>query len=184
MFVHNMILSVVTIVFSIVFLIYANTLPEGRPGSGTWGPGAWPALMLSLLLVMGTLLLIKTVIRRKKEQTEDQETDHESAHIESTQSEHVETEILEPDVVYPSRYWVIFGLIILYTFLMGYIGFTLSTLLFIFFATKVMGMQKWLSSLMTTVISTGAIIFIFANLLAVPLPRGIGLFRELSFLIY
>lgn len=179
-----MILSVVTIVFSIVFLIYANTLPEGRPGSGTWGPGSWPALMLSLLLIMGIMLLLKTVINRKKEQTEDQTADNELAEIESTKAENVETEILEPDVVYPRRYWIIFGLMILYTLLMGYLGFALSTLLFILFATKVMGMQKWLSSLLTTVIGTAAIIFIFANLLAVPLPRGIGLFRELSFLIY
>lgn len=168
----NFVLSIATIIFSIFFLVYSAQLPAGRPGATTLGPAAWPAIVLTIMLIMGIALLIQSYRQRKLSREEV-----------LTEEEKLEQEF-QAEIAYPRRHWVVLGIIILYLSVMSSAGFIVATLLFIFFGSYVLGLKKWVYASLTSVISTTAIVFLFGKLLAVPFPRGVGLLRELSFLFY
>ncbi len=67
---------------------------------------------------------------------------------------------------------------------MNIIGFTLSTLLFTFFNARLMGYKNNKVLAIFSLILTALIVLAFGKLFLVPLPRGISIFRELSYLIY
>jgi putative tricarboxylic transport membrane protein len=63
-------------------------------------------------------------------------------------------------------------------------GYALSTLLFIFLMGKGIGYSKNLRLALFSVVTTGILVLVFGRLFGVPLPRGMGWLRELSFFIY
>jgi putative tricarboxylic transport membrane protein len=71
-----------------------------------------------------------------------------------------------------------------YLLLMDVIGFTLSTLLFIFGWARTMGYKKMGMLSIFSLVLTVALVLSFGKGFFVPLPRGIGIFKELSYLIY
>lgn len=71
-----------------------------------------------------------------------------------------------------------------YLVLMNYIGFMISTPLFLFSSTKLMGYKKNLALILYTVTVSVILVVVFGKIFYVPLPRGIGIFREASYLIY
>jgi putative tricarboxylic transport membrane protein len=71
-----------------------------------------------------------------------------------------------------------------YLLLMDVIGFTLSTLLFIFGSARAMGYKKMVMLSVFSLVLTVVLVLSFGKGFFVPLPRGIGIFRELSYFIY
>jgi len=71
-----------------------------------------------------------------------------------------------------------------YIALLNILGFALSTLLYLFIAPASFGYSKW--QLLTVFSLVGAILLVgvFGSVFYVPLPRGIGVFQELSYLVY
>jgi putative tricarboxylic transport membrane protein len=63
-------------------------------------------------------------------------------------------------------------------------GYLLSTLLFIFLMGKGIGYSKNLRLVLFSVVTAGILVLVFGRLFGVPLPRGMGWLRELSFFIY
>ena len=83
-----------------------------------------------------------------------------------------------------SRIIAVAGVIAAYMILMIYIGFTLSTLAFVFVNPIVMGYKKYKVLALYSVVLTVALILVFGKIFYVPLPRGIGFLREISYYIY
>ena len=75
-------------------------------------------------------------------------------------------------------------LLALYIGLLEVIGFTVDTLLYLPAAALAMGYKKKLNIALFSLIMTTVIILAFGKLFFVPLPRGLGLLRELSFILY
>lgn len=71
-----------------------------------------------------------------------------------------------------------------YLIMMNYIGFLFSTPLFLFGSAKLMGYKKMGALLIYTVVLSAILIIVFGKVFYVPLPRGVGIFRELSYSIY
>jgi putative tricarboxylic transport membrane protein len=71
-----------------------------------------------------------------------------------------------------------------YLFLMDVIGFIASTLLFLFGSARAMGYKKIAVLILYTVVLTGILVVSFGKVFAVPLPRGVDIFRELSYIFY
>ncbi|MDQ0338197.1 membrane protein implicated in regulation of membrane protease activity [Caldalkalibacillus uzonensis] len=181
MAVPNLILSCITLIFATVFLIIAQQLPPGRPGATTLGPSAWPTVILTIMWVMGALLLIKAIIQLRKDK-ENQQSSNDV--LKDIVPDDIDTQVKKPQIAHPHRHWIIYTLIILYALIMGYIGFTLASFLFVIAAAWVFGMRKWYLLVLNGAVSTAVIVLLFGNLLGVPLPRGIGILREISFLLY
>lgn len=72
----------------------------------------------------------------------------------------------------------------LYVASMNYIGFALSTLVFSFLNARLMGYKKYKVLTVFTVILTVLVVLVFGKVFYVPLPRGMGLFRDLSYYVY
>ncbi len=75
-------------------------------------------------------------------------------------------------------------LLAIYLFSLNYIGFILSTFLFSLVAIWSMGYKSKGKAVIFTIILTLSITLVFGKVFFVSLPRGIGLLRELSYLIY
>lgn len=71
-----------------------------------------------------------------------------------------------------------------YLVLMNTIGFLISTPLYLFGSARFMGYKKYVPLLIYTVILSTVLVVIFGKVFYVPLPRGIGIFREISYSFY
>ncbi|MDQ0338189.1 cell division protein FtsW (lipid II flippase) [Caldalkalibacillus uzonensis] len=174
----NLVIAIVTIVFSFFFLIQAIQIPDSRAQTAV-PPNFWPTFILSLMLVLGIILLAKTLIearmqKRESGQTETEQTVEEEEHV----------SVYEPELKYPFRLWAIILSLTVFIITLPYLGFILASLLFILVVSWVMGVKKWIPLLGASVISTAVFVFIFTKLLHLPLPRGVGFFRELSLFFY
>ena len=63
---------------------------------------------------------------------------------------------------------------------MDKIGFVFSTPLFVACYMTLLGNRSWKMRLLTAALSTAALYILFSRFLQVPLPRGYGMFRDLS----
>lgn len=71
-----------------------------------------------------------------------------------------------------------------YVALLNFLGFLLSTFLFALVSALVMGYRKKGKLVVFALITTFALFLLFAKAFFVPLPRGIGFLKELSYLLY
>lgn len=71
-----------------------------------------------------------------------------------------------------------------YVGLLDVIGFILATLLYLVAAPLSMGYRKPLVLAIFSSVTTAVMVAVFGMVFYVPLPRGVELFRDLSYLIY
>lgn len=76
------------------------------------------------------------------------------------------------------------GIVTGYIVLMNVAGFALSTLAFTFLNARVMGYKNYKALTIFSAIVTVALVLIFGKLFYIPLPRGLGFLRELSYYVY
>ena len=77
------------------------------------------------------------------------------------------------------------GIVLLaYLALMNVLGYILATMLFSLVAARAMGFRKPGLLVLFSALLTTALFLLFGKLFMVPLPRGIGPLRELSYLLY
>lgn len=175
----NIVLASVTILFSIFFLIFSLQLPPS-PNPITLGPGFWPTTILVMMLIMGVALFVRTWLEQAKVKA-NKVSKEEKSIIE--QSEEVEEEF-SSEIVHKTRYLQIFSILIISLLLMKYLGYIITTILFIIAIAYIIGIKKWINVIITSVIGTAALTYLFAILLNITLPRGIGIFRSFTSLFY
>lgn len=170
----NLILSITSILLAIFLLIFSLQLP---PSSSeiTFGPGEWPNLILSLMILMGVSLLIKTIRQKGKASINEKENVFESKD---------EEDVEFGEEVYKTRYLWVLGVMFLYILALSFVGFVLSTPFLLAAVTIIMGMRKKVPILLISTIGSACLIYIFPILLNITLPRGIGVFRNISLLFY
>lgn len=168
----NLVLSTITILFSLFFLFQSLKLPFGN--AANIGAGGWPTMILILLLCMGVYLLAKTIVKMKTLQTNN--------HGELPEDK--ENVILEPKILFPHKHWSTSGIILLYIIAISYLGFLLATPLFIFGMSLFLGMKGWFKLISVSLLTSISLVYVFIILLSIPLPRGMGVFRQLSLLFY
>ena len=88
------------------------------------------------------------------------------------------------DLRVPPKVVAVAGAIVAYMGLMSIIGFILSTLTFVFVNPVIMGYRKYRILVIFSVIVTAVLVVLFGKLLFVPLPRGFGILREISYYLY
>jgi putative tricarboxylic transport membrane protein len=88
------------------------------------------------------------------------------------------------EVVNPQNLWVTMVAIIVYVSLLETVGFVVLTPIWIALYMIAIGARRWTWLLGTTVVFSGFLIVVFPTLMQVPLPRGTGIFRQISLLFY
>lgn len=70
-----------------------------------------------------------------------------------------------------------------YSLILDYFGYLLSTILFIFLYMTLLSEKRLVFKIVTSLVATLVIYIIFARVLQVPLPRGIGILRDFALLL-
>ena len=71
-----------------------------------------------------------------------------------------------------------------YVGVLDFLGFAVSTALYLFAAAASIGYRKWLLLTVFSTATAAVMTGVFGALFFVPLPRGVGFLRELSYLVY
>lgn len=162
-------LGIVTIVLSIVFLIISITSPVRS--SSIIGLNLWANIILTFMLILGILQTVR-MVRQLKSKSVDNNTKLE------------QTDKNDDNNLCGRNNWYILIALGLYALLLPYLGFAVVTIILVIFLAWILEMLKKSQAIITAVLSNAAFILIFAHLLNVPLPKGIGIFRVLSSLLY
>lgn len=158
----DIIVCVVIIAASIFFYIYTLTFPVILKYE-KMGPGFWPKMVLIGIVVVAVSLMVEAIRSRRK-----------TVQKKEPAKEEKNTKLVVLCAV----------VLVIFLYFMEIVGFVLSS----FFATAILacllGESKKRSAVIYSFIIVLVIYASFAKLMYVPLPRGVSVFRELSYFLY
>jgi putative tricarboxylic transport membrane protein len=158
----EMIFNIVVGMFILFYLVLAFLLKKESLTGDALGAGGFPMI----LGVIGLAILVLITAKIAKDKTK--------IPIPLLSLRSVEGKVLAFNILILSAYLL----------LLDIIGFALSTLLFLFGSARGMGYKKTVVLSLFSLLLTVVLVVTFGKLFFVPLPRGIGIFRELSYFIY
>jgi hypothetical protein len=139
----------------------ALRIPTRTVGTDMLRAGGFPIGVIALALVVLALLITRYVLHCKKE----------GKRVFAGPGVH-------PKVIAAA------AAIGLYAALMNIIGFIIATLVFTLVNPLIMGYKNYRILAVFSVVLTVVIILVFGKVFYIPLPRGLGFLRELSYYIY
>ena len=147
----------------ILFLLFeALELPQTDNPSDLLGASGFPVILCVLGLIVLAVITLR-VLREKKQ---------------------IKIPMLELGSLDGRAVALNVALLFIYIWGMNVIGFILSTLIYLAAAGWLIGYRRPLRLAIYAAILTTAFTAVFGMLFYVPLPRGIGQLRELSYMIY
>jgi putative tricarboxylic transport membrane protein len=161
------------VVFAVgAFLYHAAANFEFEEASGRIGPGAWPKL---ILLVMLAAALWGTVANALQSGKVGGAAAHERTEPDETEA------LLRPPEIYPALVWLAVAATVFYLVLLPFAGFFLSTIVYSF-ALIYLGHYRRLSHVaLLSVAIAFAFTFLFMRVVYVALPVGVEPFDKLSY---
>ncbi len=166
---------IITVVAAVLLLIKAKQF-EFDHVPGRIGPDAWPKLILLLTIVAGAWGILKTFLfddatpngaRKQADQTASDTGQPDVAYVD------------EPEI-HPARVWAVLAGTLAYLWILHYLGFFISTFIFLAFVIYTGGYRRltWLLSISLC----GSLFFmtIFVRVVYVSLPIGIEPFSTVS----
>ena len=159
--------NLIILAFFLFMLFDSLKLHEVRR-FGEMGSGFWPILILATAIVLTALLILSSF--RKTKKGEEKEAPQEPPSPEEAAGRKRARKI----VVLAS------GVTLVYIFAMQWIGFALATLLYVLAFILVLGERRKWVLLVSPILVTVLILVIFSMFIAIPFPRGIGIFADLS----
>jgi len=163
--------NVVIVCFFIFMLANSVKLQEIKR-FGEMGSGFWPILILSAAVILSAVLLISSVVRYLK------------AKRQASGEPPLSPEAAEGLKVRRKKIVLSVLLLLLYIFIMPWIGFGLSTLLYVPAFILVLGERRKLVLILSPLLVTVFVILIFSRFIAIPFPKGVGIFAAFSRLFY
>jgi putative tricarboxylic transport membrane protein len=134
---------------------------------GEMGSGFWPILILALASVLSAILLFSPLLKRKDPGGKDTEESPSPGSIASRKR---------------ARNNVILSSLatLFYIFAMQWVGFAVATLLYFFAFIVILGERRKWVLIFSPPLVTVFILVVFSKFIAIPFPKGIGVFAELS----
>ena len=161
----EIILTGLIVLASIFLLVVTGSFPVYQ-SKGLAGPALWPRIILIMLIFLGLIVLTGLIRKMARKDPSSGGKAEESQ-----------------ERVLP-RVFVVMAFCILYTLFMKTFGFLLLSLLFQILVLWVMGVRKPRSLIVGPVLLTAALYGLFIRILHNPLPRGIGIFYDISRMLY
>jgi putative tricarboxylic transport membrane protein len=158
--------NVVILVFFLFLLLESFKLQEIRR-FGEIGSGFWPILILALASLLSAILLFSSLMKRKEKGGKEAE--------ESSSPESIASRTRARRIVVLSSVTTL-----VYIFAMQWIGFALATLFYVLAFIVILGERRKWVLVFSPVLVTVFILVVFSKFIAIPFPRGIGIFAELS----
>ena len=146
---------------SVYFYVDTLSFPE-IVGYEKMGPGFWPQLLLIGIVIFAVIIIVDEVLKRKK------------APFPRSQPK-----------TYDSRGVAKCGGILFFTMLfIPYLGYITASFLGAVAAVHALGERKKSVTILYSAIMVALIYIFFAKFLFVPIPRGVSVFRDLSYYLY
>lgn len=158
----EIIFNILLAALMLVYFFFAAQFNTASINGDIFGAGGYPKILAALGLIL--IIIISVNVFKRKEKIRIPMLDFKST----------DGKAVLLNVTMLSGYLI----------LMNYIGFLFSTPLYLLGSTRFMGYKKIIPLLVYTVVLSVVLIFVFGKVFYVPLPRGMGLFRELSYSIY
>lgn len=158
--------NAVILVFFLFMLFESLKLHEIRR-FGELGSGFWPILILALASVLSGILLFSSLMKRKGKGEKEAE--------EPPSPESMATRKRARRIVVISSVATL-----IYIFAMQWVGFALATLFYVLAFIVILGERRKWVLIFSPVLVTVFILVVFSRFIAIPFPRGIGIFAELS----
>jgi putative tricarboxylic transport membrane protein len=132
------------------------------------GPGAWPKLILGLMLVTALWGLISSLRSADKASEQDDEHQEDEA-------------LVRPPEIYPFRVWIAVAATLCFLALLPLLGFFLATCLFSFVLMYLGQFRRPLPVVVLSVAISLVFLFLFMRVVYVALPVGIAPFDSVSY---
>lgn len=158
----NIIAGIFILFLSIFFTYITFTFSHTNAyGYENFANTFWPRIILGLLIFM-SLIKVFTGFTDYLKEPEQEKSDK------------------------PEKYYlfVILTLIIAYILVINFIGFIISTLLFLLASFYLLGMRKKLILMLVPLSITIFVTILFVGLLYIPFPKGVGFFETITLKLY
>lgn len=158
----------IVILIALIFLWNTNDITSLN-SSFIIGPKDWPYILIGGLLIFSFYGIARTYVISSRNKHAGNENEKKPIDLEA---------------IINSKGFLVTTVVALFIFLLNYIGFIISSIIFLTAIFLVLGGKKILNSLIFSVITTVLFIVLFSVLLGTTLPRGVGIFKSLSYFIY
>jgi hypothetical protein len=154
----DIIVSVVIIIASVFFYMETTTYPP-KVGFEKMGAGFWPGLILIGMVIVAVCLIIQSILERKKGAAKS------SASIQL------------------GFFIIVVGLVI-YQLLIPILGFFPASFIAMVGFIYILGEKNKLLIFCSSMGLVAAIWVVFVKVMITPLPRGVSIFKEFSYLLH
>jgi putative tricarboxylic transport membrane protein len=132
----------------------------------------WPKIVLVSMGILSVLILYENIVALRIQRSKKQ----------------VVASAGERDAAAAAVSWkrmIFMGVLcVAYYWGLSLMGFVLSTIVFMWLAMVIIGGAKKITAIVFPIVFTGLLVAVFVKVLELSLPRGIGIFHELSLLLY
>ena len=160
--VSDIIVCLIIIASSVFFYVQTFSFPS-IAGYEKMGPGFWPRLTLTGIVILALIIMIGSILEQRK---------GISPKVQSKEKKNTIGAV------------VCTGILFFFIISISYIGFLLSAFLSMMVLAYALGERNKLLLLFFSFIMVAMIYLSFGKLLFVPMPRGVWIFRELSYYLY
>lgn len=162
-------LPYVVVLAAAVFLYYSADRFEFEQAAGRIGPGAWPKLILVLMLAAALWGIVSSLWGSK-------------GAIDERGPDSVEDEdLIQPPEIHPVRVWLAVAATLVYLLLLPLLGFFLATIAFCFVLMVLGEFRRLLSLALLSIGISAVFMFLFMRVVYVALPAGVAPFSHVSY---
>ncbi|MPZ89499.1 MAG: hypothetical protein GEU81_15830 [Nitriliruptorales bacterium] len=180
---EEIIVAVVLLAVLVFFRLRLDNFVIGRSGRTFLDPDFWPGALLTFGIVLALIYLaalVRTLLRERRPSADADD----SAADGITGLVHAPEDAPDEAVAKPFLLAGGFLLLFAYIWAVGPLGFVPSTLLFCVLFMLLVGERRWYALVSLPVALTAGVVLVFTRVLVVPLPRGSGIFLQLSTYLY
>lgn len=157
--------GIILILLAAIYLYSLAHKLEAFSPPGQLGPDFWPKVSLILLMV-GCLIKVGELFKERNLKVALEE----------------KASLLPP--VNALRLFIMIGLVFFSVIGMDLLGFLLANFLFLLFFMAITGVKKKSSLLLISLLGTILLLYLFVKIVYLPLPRGQGIFNDLTIYLY
>ncbi len=149
------------------YLYYTAENFEFEQSSGRIGPGAWPKLILVLMLASALWGAVSSALQIGKSDA-------------IADADEMET-LVRPPEIYPWLVWVAVAATVGYLLILPVLGFFLATIVYAFVLMYLGHYRRFVPAVLLSVAIAFAFMFMFMRVVYVALPVGVAPFDRLSY---
>ncbi|MGB9698924.1 MAG: tripartite tricarboxylate transporter TctB family protein [Thermodesulfobacteriota bacterium] len=157
--------GIILIFLAAIYLYSLADKLEAFSPPGQLGPAFWPKISL-ILLMAGCLIKAGELFRERRRKFSQEEKNPPL-----------------PPVDIP-RLIIMICLVIFSVVWMELLGFLLANSLFLLLFMRITGVKKKIPLLLTSALGTIFLLYLFVKIVYLPLPRGQGIFNDLTIYLY